>query len=123
MNSAHPTASVRREAVEQTVAAGGAEIRLAAAAVGSARGMRRIPRLRGLVVAQPLAVDMPDHRGALGALGPVAAGPIFTRRECGAVRLRAGERIVAIRRVAAAVDHLALLAQRGLLGEVVARTM
>jgi hypothetical protein len=55
-----------------------------------------------------------DHRGAFAALGPVAAGAVLGAREGGAVRLRAGEDVVHVGRVAAAVDRLALLAQGGL---------
>src|SRR5437016_11555757 len=87
-------ASVRREAVEQAVAAGALEIVLAAAAVRPSRGMRRVPGLRRVVVAQALPVVMPDHRGALAALGPVAAGAILTGRERGAVGLRSGQDVV-----------------------------
>src|SRR5438105_15449413 len=64
-------ASVRREAVEQAVAAGALEIVLAAAAVRPARGMRRVPGLRLDRVAQAFAVDVAEHGGALGAAGPV----------------------------------------------------
>src|SRR2546427_12972982 len=62
---------VRREPVEEAVAAGGAQRILAAAAPLPARGMRRVPRLRGVVVAQALAVVVPDHRRALAAARPV----------------------------------------------------
>src|SRR5262245_18922318 len=115
--------SVRREAVEQHVAAGALEVVLAAAAVRSARRMRRVPRLRGVVVAQADAVDVADHRGALPALGPVAAGLVVAGRNRGAVRLRAGQCVIHVRRVAAAVDHVALFGERGLLGEVVVRAV
>src|SRR5262245_13844298 len=114
-----PAPSIRGEAVEQAVAAGAAQIGLAAAAVRAARGVRRVPRLRGVVVAQALAVVVADHGGALPALGPVAAGAILARREGAAVRLRAGQHVVAVGGVTAAVDGLALLAERGLLGELV----
>src|ERR1041384_2646825 len=60
---------VAGEAVEQPVAAGAAQIALAAAAVRTARGMRRVPRLRCIVVTQALPVDMADHGRALGAAG------------------------------------------------------
>src|SRR5205085_8189086 len=79
---------VRREAVEQSVAAGAAQVGLAAAAVRTTRRMRRIPRAGGHVVAQSLAVDMADHRGALRAAGPIAAGAVFARREGAAFRRR-----------------------------------
>src|SRR5262245_6578699 len=73
---------VRGEAVEQAVAAGAPQVVLAAAAVGPARGMRRIPRLRRGIVAQTLAVAVADHRGALGAARPVAAGSEIGRAAC-----------------------------------------
>src|SRR5262249_6236549 len=57
--------------------------------------------------------------GALSALGPVAAGAILAGREGAPVGLRPGQDVVAIGVVAAAIDHLALLAQRALLGELV----
>src|SRR5260370_11303999 len=72
---------VRGEAVEQTVAAGASQIVLAAAAVGSARGMRRIPRLGRRVVAQALAVAVADHGCALGAARPAAAGSCLAGRK------------------------------------------
>src|SRR5262249_49619575 len=100
---------MRREAVEQPVAAGALEIVLAAAAVRAARRVRGVPRLRGVVVAQTLSVVMADHRRALAALRPVAAGAIVAGRERGAVGLRAGEDVVHVRGVATAVDGLALL--------------
>src|SRR5262249_20286546 len=110
---------VRREAVQQAVAAGALEIGLAAAAVRSARRMRRVPRLRRVVVAQALAVVMADHGGALPALAPIAAGPVIARRKGAAVRLRAGQHVVPVGRVGAAVDRLALLAERRLLVDLV----
>src|SRR5262249_26534168 len=108
-----------REAVEEAVASRALEIVLAAAAVGPARGMRRVPRLGGVVVAQPLPVVMADHRRALAALGPVGAGAILAGRERGTVRLRARQDVVRVRRVAAPVDGVALLGERGLLVDVV----
>src|SRR6266850_2348849 len=110
---------LRGEAVEQAIAAGTLQIVLTAAPVGSARGMRRVPRLRRIVVTQALPVMMADHRRPLAALRPVAAGAILAGRERGAVRLGAGQDVVHVRRVAAPVDHVTLLGQRRLLGEVV----
>src|SRR5438445_4795405 len=81
--------------------------------------MRRVPGLRHVVVAQALPVGVADHRRALTALRPAAARAIVAGREGGAVRLGAGEYVVHVRRVAAAVDLLALLRQRRVLGEVV----
>src|SRR5207248_10681808 len=81
--------------------------------------MRGVPGLRRLVVTQALAVDVAEHRGALRALGPVAAGAVLARREGAAVWLRAGERIVVVGRVADARLHGAALGQRGLRAELV----
>src|SRR3954470_15652015 len=64
---------------------------------------------------------MADDRRALRARRPVLAGLVVTRGKCAAVGLRTREDVVPVRRVAAAVDDLALLAERGLLGEVVGR--
>src|SRR5207237_50623 len=112
-------ALIHRETVEQAVAAGAAQIGRAAAAVGAARGVRGIPRARGVVVAQALAINMADDRGALRTARPVLAGLVVARREGLAVRRRAGQRVVLVRRIAAAVDDVAFLGQRGLLGQVV----
>src|ERR1044072_1510991 len=114
---------VRGEAVDQAVAARALGVGLAAAAARSARGMRRVPRLRGRALVEPGAVRVTDHRGAGAVLGPVAAGAVVRAGERRAVRLRAGEDVMTVRRVAAAVDDLALLAQRGLLGEIVGGAM
>src|SRR5256712_1236968 len=81
--------------------------------------MRRVPGLRRIVVAKALPVMMADHRRPLAALRPVAAGAILAGRERGAVRLGAGQDVVHVRRVAAALDHVTLLGQRRLLGDIV----
>src|SRR5436305_2074980 len=62
---------------------------------------------------------MADYRGTLRAARPVLAGAVVAAGERGAVRLRSGQHVMAVRRVAAAVDDLALFAERSLLGEVV----
>src|SRR5262245_66685789 len=82
--------------------------------------MGRIPRFRRGVVAQTLAIDVADHRRALGAAGPIAAGPVLAGRESFAVRLRAGQDVVIVRRVADAGDHGAALGLRYLHAELVA---
>src|SRR6266478_5856676 len=87
---------IDRKAIEQPVAAGAAQIGLAAAAIGAARGMRGVPRFRRVIVAQAFAVGVADHRGTLSAARPVAAGTVLTRRKRSAVRLRAGQRIVPV---------------------------
>src|SRR5215472_12585231 len=114
------TSSVHSEAIEQAVTAGALEVILRAAAVRSARGMRRVPRLRRIVVAQALAVGMANHGRALRAARPVLAGAVGLRRKRRAVRLRPRQHVVAIGRIAAAVNDVALFRQRGLLGEIVA---
>src|SRR5690606_39093103 len=50
---------------------------------------------------------------------PVAAGAVGAGAERRAVGLRAGQDVVAVRRIAASIDDLALLAESGLLGELV----
>src|SRR5215211_1840227 len=81
--------------------------------------MRRVPRFRGIVVAQALAVMMADHRSPLPALGPVAAGAILAGREGPAVRLRSGQDVVPVGRIATAIDRLALLVERSLFADLV----
>src|SRR5690242_1044529 len=66
---------------------------------------------------------MTKHSGATRAAGPVIAGAVFPSREGAAVGGRSGQDIVAVRLFAAAVDHLTLLAEVGLLGDVVAVAM
>src|SRR5262249_5850556 len=103
-----PRSLLGREAVEEACASGALEVVLAAAAVRPTGGMRRVPRLGRVVVAQSLTVGMTHHRRALAALRPVAARLVLAGGERGAVRLRAGEDVVHVRRVAAAVDDVAL---------------
>src|SRR5215472_2334922 len=75
--------------------------------------------MRGFVVAQSLTVDMPDHRRALRAARPVAAGFVVARRKSSAIRLRAGQRVVLVGGIATAVDDITLLGKRGLFGQIV----
>src|SRR5207244_2955601 len=103
---------VRREAVEQSVAAGAAQVCLAAAAVRAARRMRRIPRTRRRIVAQSFTIDVTDHGCALRAAGPIAAGAVFAGREGVAFRSRAGQHVVAIWREADARNHQSALGER-----------
>ena len=49
---------------------------------GPREGCDGVPGARRRIVAQSLAVDMADHRGALGAARPVAAGLVLTQRKC-----------------------------------------
>src|SRR6188472_3793361 len=91
--------SVRREAVQEARATGTDQILLAAAAIRSARGMRRIPgthRGRGGTG----AVEMTEHRRALRAACPVLAGTVVAGRECRTICLRSRENVVPIRRIA-----------------------
>src|SRR4029453_15456958 len=68
------------------------------------------------------AVVVADDGGA--ALGPVAAGHVLVAHgEGAAVRLRAGEDVVHVGRVAAAVYRLAFLGERRLLRHVVLGTV
>src|SRR5687767_8062118 len=69
---------VHSKAVEVARAARRAEVVLAA----SARGVRRIPGLRGLVVPQSHAIVMSDDRSTVAAQGPVAARRFRTTRHC-----------------------------------------
>src|SRR5687767_7076475 len=61
-----------------------------------------------------------DRRAGLGAAGPVAAGRILVALYRAALRVRAGQDIMhVVGLVAAARNHLALLAERSLLVDVV----
>src|SRR4051794_13856905 len=63
---------------------------------------------------------MPDHRRALRAARPVAAGPVLPRRGGPALGLGAGQRGMLVGGITAPVYHVALLGQRGLLCQIVA---
>src|SRR5262245_27338499 len=63
---------------------------------------------------------MADHGRALRAARPVLAGAVVAAGKGGAVGLRSRQHVVTVRRIAGAVDHLALLGKRGLLAEIVA---
>src|SRR5215218_7698250 len=56
-----PRRLIGREAIEQAVTARAAQVCLAAATFRSTRRMGGVPRPRGFVIAQTLAVDMADH--------------------------------------------------------------
>src|ERR1700712_4416558 len=62
---------------------------------------------------------MAHHRSTLRAARPVLAGAVLEVYERRAVRLRSGQHIMAVRRIATAVDDVALFAERVLLGDVV----
>src|SRR5450755_4765238 len=106
---------VRREAVDAGVATG----RLERVDAAAARLVRRVPRFRRNAVVETGAVAVAEHGRALAALGPVAAGRVDGAGDGGAVGLRAGQDVVHVGRVAAAVDDLAFLGQGGLLVQVV----
>ena len=107
------------EAVEQSVTTRTAQIALAAAALRAARGMRGVPRARCRIVAQALAVDMADHRGALRTARPVLAGAVVAGREGAAFRGRSGQHVMTVRCEADARNDLAALAQRCVEAELV----
>src|SRR5262249_15821931 len=119
--SPHPgdRSSVDCEAVEKSGPAGAPEVRLAAATIRSARGMRGIPRLRFHIVAQAFAVDMPEHRRSLAAARPILAGAVFAGWKRTAIHRRARERVMLIGAVAAALGRVALFRKCGLFGEIV----
>src|SRR4051812_10873872 len=91
-----PLLLIGRETIKQAISSRAAQICLAAAPLGPARGVRRIPRPRRLVVAQAFAVDMSDHRSAGAGFRPIAAGAILIRRKRAPVRLRPGQNVVVI---------------------------
>jgi hypothetical protein len=113
------SASVAREAVQQAVAAGADQILLAATAIRAARRMRRVPRFRWRGIIEAGAIGVSEHRRTLRAACPVLAGPVVSPRKGGTVGLRASQDIVAIGCIPATVDHVTLLRQRGLLGQLV----
>src|SRR5262249_28757721 len=75
------------EAVRQAVATGRTQVSLRTAALLSARGMRRIPRLGRVIVTQTLPVGMAEHDRALRAACVVLAGAVVAAGERCAVRL------------------------------------
>ena len=81
---------VRREAIKQAIAPGAPEVGLRAAAVRAAREMRTIPGLRGVVIPQPYAIEMPYHRRSLRAARPILASAVVAGGESSTVRLRSG---------------------------------
>ena len=95
------------KAIQQSVTAGAAQVGLAAAAFGTARGMRGVPGMGFRVIAQALAVVMAEHDRTLRAARVVLAGHVLVGRKGFAVHRRAGEDVMPVRLVAAAVDHFA----------------
>src|SRR5262245_45380615 len=81
--------------------------------------MRRVPRSRRRTVVEALPVMVADLRGAGTVAGPVAAGRVGAGREAAAIHGRAGEHVVLVGIIAAAVDLVAVLVERGLLVDVV----
>src|SRR4051794_36292600 len=75
--------------------------------------------MRGRIVAQSDAVVMTEHGRALRAARPIMTGTVVAGRKRSAVRLRAGQDIVPVWRIAAAIDDFPLFAKRGLLGQMI----
>src|SRR5207344_216586 len=99
----------------QPGAAGSLKLILAAAA----RAVRGVPR--GHVpgrFSETGTVVMADDGRAIAALGPVATGGIAAGGRVLALRVRAGQDVVYVDRVAAAAERIALLGQPGLLVDV-----
>src|ERR1700674_3289058 len=80
-NDAVGRSSIRGKTIQQAVAAGALEVGLRTAAVRPARGVRRVPGFRGVVVAQPDAVGVPEHGGTLRRTRPVLAGAVVAGHE------------------------------------------
>src|SRR5579862_6337078 len=99
------------EAIQQARAAGGDEVRLAAAAAGVAR----VPR--AVVAALLVGVSQLHGAAAVRVARVVAAGVVHAVGVGAPVRHRAGEDVVRVRHVADAVDDRLLLGQRDLLAE------
>jgi len=106
------------KAVEQAVATSGDEVGLAAAA----RHVCRVPRLRQ-VIRLGVPVYVSQHSRAEGAAGPVVAGQVQVGRPRAAIGLRACQCVVPVRRHADPGDHVAAFRERGLLVEIVVRTV
>src|SRR6185437_10555059 len=117
--SLSPARLLRSKTIEQAVAAGAAQVILAATAVGTARRMRRIPRMRRWIIAQAEAVNVSEHGAALGAARPVFSRTILTVREDAAVRFRARQCIVTGRCNTDTGDPAAVLGQRCVHGELI----
>src|SRR5260370_20006906 len=81
--------------------------------------MLRIPGLGEGSFVETGAIGVSDHRDALTALGPVAARAILASGKRGSVGLRARKNVVHVRRIAASIDDVAFLGERGLFGEIV----
>ena len=56
---------------------------------------------------------MTEHRGPLRAARPVLAGAVVSGRERRTVGLRSRQHVMAVRRIAAAIDDVAFFAERG----------
>lgn len=96
------TGLVRREAVEEAGAAAALQFFLAA----TAAGMGRVPR--GVAAAGPVEVADLD-RALFGAARVVLAGMVGGIGEGAAVRLRTGQDVVLVGRIAGALDGFLLL--------------
>src|SRR3974377_829447 len=81
--------------------------------------MRGVPRTGRLVVAQAMTVGVAKYSAALRTARPIFASHVFVGRKSGAVRPRAGEKVMPVGLVANTIVHLTLFGERGLFGEVV----
>src|SRR3990170_1598665 len=106
--------SVNGEAVDQARAAGAYQSRLAAARAG----VRRVPGVIAAAAAIGVA-ELHGHALNVVAAGVVRAGVVRSVGVGAARGRRAGEHVVTVGVVALAVDKLALLAESGVLVEVV----
>ena len=80
--------------------------------------MRVVPRFGRRVLTQADAVRVADLGAAGTAACPVFAGGVIAAGKGAALRIRAGEHVVHVRRVATAVEHRAFFREDGLLGEL-----
>lgn len=111
--ASHTLVSIDGEAIEQARAAGADQIVLAAAAAW----VRRIPRS----IVGAVSIGMPELRRAGGFTRPIVAGVIHAIGVSASIRLRAGEHVMRIGRVAASIYDGALFSQRGQLDQIVAK--
>src|ERR1700738_1814793 len=79
--------SARRETIQQAVAAGADQVLLAAAAIGTSRGMRRIPGFDGWNRCGSVDIGMPDHGCTLSPRRPVLASAVVRAIERRTIRL------------------------------------
>src|SRR5258708_51914 len=107
--------SVGCEAVDQA----GTARTLQGVLATTARAVRGVPGIHVPGVLESGTVMVTHDGRALATLRPVSAGGVAAGRGEEALRVRAGQNIVRVDRVAAAADRLAFLGQRRLLGDIV----